>query len=398
VGVHRGNVSRDPSVAGWNAELGKPAATPSFYATGPFGCRPPPDPVAADASVGYAAGPFRPREGTTSMPAARPRIVILDGLTTNPGDVSWAELESLGDLVVHDRTEPGDIVPRASGADILLTNKTEIGRETLAALPGVKCIGVLATGYNVVDVTAAGERGIPVCNVPEYSTPNVVQATFALLLELTNRTGHHAETVRAGRWSACPDFCYWDGDLVELAGLTLGIVGCGRIGRAVATVGRAFGMNVLAHRRRGPAAGDTAAPGEPTLVDLDRLFRESDVVSLHCPLTPETRGLVDAARIATMKPTAFLINTARGALVNEADLAAALDAGRLAGAGLDVLSVEPPPADNPLLEARNCIITPHIAWATRNARERLIAITAANVRAFLGGTPQNVVNGVGPTG
>jgi glycerate dehydrogenase len=317
-------------------------------------------------------------------------IVLLDGLTTNPGDVSWAPLEALGSFAVYDRTEPGEIVSRAAAADILLTNKTALDRDKIAALPQVKYIGVLATGYNVVDAAAARDRGIPVCNVPEYSTPNVVQATFALLLELTNRTGHHADTVRAGRWSACPDFCYWDGDLVELAGLTLGIVGAGRIGQAVAAVGRAFGMRILAHRRR-PAA-EAGAGSDVEYVDLDRLFRESDVVSLHCPLTPETQGMVDAARIATMKPTAFLLNTARGALVNEADLAAALNAGRIAGAGLDVLTVEPPPATNPLLTARNCVITPHIAWATRNARERLIAITAANVTAFLAGTPRNVVN------
>jgi glycerate dehydrogenase len=221
--------------------------------------------------------------------------------------------------------------------------------------------------------------------VPEYSTPNVAQAVFALLLELTNRTGHHARTVREGRWAACEDFCYWDGELVELAGLTLGIVGYGRIGRAVATIGRAFGMRILHHRRSGG--------GGPEAADLDTLLRESDVVTLHCPLTPETRELIDARRLSLMKPTAFLVNTARGALVNEADLAAALDAGRIAGAGLDVLSVEPPPASNPLLSARNCIVTPHIAWATRNARLRLLEVTAANLRAFAAGTPQNVVNG-----
>lgn len=312
------------------------------------------------------------------------KIVILDGLTTNPGDTSWAPLEALGTLVVHDRTPAADVVARAAGADVLLTNKQQVTRADIEALPTLRYIGVLATGFNIVDVAAARERGIPVCNVPEYSTPNVVQATFALLLELTNRVGHHAATVRAGRWAACPDFCYWDGQLVELAGLTLGIVGYGRIGRGVAAVGRAFGMRVLAHRR---------TPGaEPECVGLERLLGESDVISLHCPLTPETKGLVDAARIALMKPTAFLVNTSRGALVNEADLAAALDAGRLAGAGLDVLSVEPPPPDNPLLTARNCIITPHVAWATRNARERLIAATADNVRAFLAGTPRHVVN------
>jgi glycerate dehydrogenase len=316
-------------------------------------------------------------------------IVILDGHTANPGDLSWSEIEAIGPCVVHPRTAAADVVARGRDADIILTNKTVISREAIAALPRLKCIGVLATGYNIVDVEAARERGIPVCNVPEYSTPNVAQAVFALLLELTNHTGHHAETVRAGRWAACPDFCYWDGDLVELAGLTLGLVGYGRIGRAVAAVGRAFGMRVLAHRRT-PA--DSAYDDAVTIVDLPTLLRESDVVSLHCPLTPETRELIDAETIRLMKPTAFLINTSRGPLVNEADLAAALADGRIAGAGLDVLSVEPPPASNPLLGARNCIITPHIAWATRNARRRLIEVTAANLRAFAAGQPQHVVN------
>jgi glycerate dehydrogenase len=256
-------------------------------------------------------------------------------------------------------------------------------------MPRLKCIGVLATGYNIVDVEAAKERGIPVCNVPEYSTPNVAQAVFALLLELTNHTGHHAQTVRAGRWAACEDFCYWDGELVELAGLTLGLVGYGRIGRAVAAVGRAFGMRVLAHRRTAAPVGGNE---DAMHVDLPTLLRESDVVSLHCPLTSETQGLINAETIGLMKRTAFLINTSRGPLVNEADLAAALDQGRIAGAGLDVLSVEPPPASNPLLTARNCIVTPHIAWATRNARRRLIEVTAANLRAFVAGQPQHVVN------
>jgi glycerate dehydrogenase len=311
-------------------------------------------------------------------------IVVLDGYTNNPGDISWAPIEAVGSLVVHDRSASGEIVPRAAGADVLLTNKAVVGRAAIEALPDLKYIGVLATGYNCVDTAAARERGIPVCNVPEYSTPNVVQATFALLLELTNHVGHHAETVRAGRWSVCPDFCYWDGDLVELAGLTLGIVGYGRIGQGVAAVGRAFGMKILAHRR--------TPGGDPECVDLETLLRESDVVSLHCPLTPDTKELIDARRIGLMKPSAFLLNTSRGALVNEADLAAALNAGRLAGAGLDVLTVEPPPASNPLLAAKNCIITPHVAWATRNARRRLLEITAGNLRAFAAGTPRNVVN------
>jgi len=312
------------------------------------------------------------------------KIVILDGLTTNPGDASWAPLEALGDLTVHDRTPAAEVVARAAAADALFTNKQPITAADIDALPRLAYIGVLATGYNIVDVEAARRRGIPVCNVPEYSTPNVVQATWALILELTNRVGHHAATVRAGRWSACPDFCYWDGELVELAGRTLGIVGYGRIGRGVAAVGRALGMHLLAHRR--------SPEGGPESVPLEELLRRSDVVSLHCPLTPDTRELIDSARIALMKPTAFLVNTSRGGLVNEADLAAALAAGRIAGAGLDVLSVEPPPATNPLLTAPNCIITPHVAWATRNARERLIAASAENLRAFLAGVPRHVVN------
>jgi len=236
---------------------------------------------------------------------------------------------------------------------------------------------VLATGHNVVDTVAAGERGIRVCNVPQYSTPNVAQAVFALLLELTNHTGHHAQTVRDGRWSAAKDFCYWDYPLVELSGLTLGIVGRGRIGQAVERIGEALGMRALTCGRGG---------------NLAELLRESDVVSLHCPLTPETQGLVNASRLAHMKPSAFLINTARGGLIDEADLADALNGDRLAGAGLDVLSSEPPAPDNPLLRAKNCLITPHIAWATRNARLRLLQIAAENIRAWQCGRAQNLVN------
>jgi glycerate dehydrogenase len=312
------------------------------------------------------------------------KIVVLDGYTTNPGDISWEPLERCGACAIHDRTAVGDVVSRAAGADILLTNKTPVTREAIAQLPGLRYIGVLATGFNIVDAVAARERQIPVCNVPEYSTPNVAQATFALLLELTNQTGLHDRTVHEGRWAACPDFCYWEGELVELAGLTLGLVGYGRIAQAVAAVGRAFGMRVL-HSRRGPT-------DDPECVPLDELLAQSDVVSLHCPLTPQTQGLIDARRLGLMKPTAFLINTSRGPLINEPDLAAALAAGRIAGAGVDVLSVEPPPASNPLLTAPNCIITPHVAWATRNARRRLVDVAAANVRAFVEGRPQHVVN------
>ena len=317
------------------------------------------------------------------LPRSDTAIVILDGFTANPGDISWAAIEALGNCKIYDRTGEADVVARAADADIVLTNKTLITQKSLAALPRLRYIGVLATGYNTVDVQAAQQRGILVCNVPEYSTPNVTQAVFALLLELTNRTGHHSQTVHEGRWSASPDFCYWDGELVELAGRTLGIVGYGRIGKAVAAVGRAFGMQILAHRR--------SASDDPQFVSLDRLLSESDVVSLHCPLVPDTKELINAARLAQMKPSAFLINTARGALIHEPDLAAALNAERIAGAGLDVLSVEPPLASNPLLSARNCVMTPHIAWATRNARLRLLEVTAANIRGYLLNRPQNVI-------
>ena len=317
------------------------------------------------------------------LPRSDTAIVILDGFTANPGDISWAAIEALGNCKIYDRTGEADVVARAADADIVLTNKTLITQKSLAALPRLRYIGVLATGYNTVDVQAAQQRGILVCNVPEYSTPNVTQAVFALLLELTNRTGHHSQTVHEGRWSASPDFCYWDGELVELAGRTLGIVGYGRIGKAVAAVGRAFGMQILAHRR--------SASDDPQFVSLDRLLSESDVVSLHCPLVPDTKELINAAKLAQMKPSAFLINTARGALIHEPDLAAALNTERIAGAGLDVLSVEPPLASNPLLSARNCVLTPHVAWATRNARLRLLEVTAANIRSYLLNRPQNVI-------
>jgi len=319
------------------------------------------------------------------------KIVILDGYTLNPGDLSWAGLETLGGCTVHDRTAPEQIVARAREAEIVLTNKTPLTAETLAALPKLKYIGVLATGYNVVDVAAARERGVPVTNIPTYGTRSVAQMTFALLLELVLHVGHHAETVRNGRWARCPDFCYWDHPLVELEGLTMGLIGYGRIGQATADVARAFGMKVMAYD---PLA-DAAA--HPELTDLETLLRTSDVVSLHCPLTPDNRALINAERLAVMKPTAFLINTARGPLVDEPALAAALNADRIAGAALDVLAVEPPLPDNPLLQAKNCLITPHIAWATRAARSRLMATAVANVRAFLAGKPENVVNGVAPS-
>ena len=313
-------------------------------------------------------------------------IVVLDGFTANPGDCSWEPLKALGNCQIYDRSAPAEVLERAKNADVLLTNKTPLSSELIHQLPHLKYIGVLATGYNVVDGDAARERAIPVCNVPEYGTPNTAQATIALLLELTNRTGHHAETVRSGRWSRSADFCYWDGTLTDLQGATLGIIGFGRIGEMVARIGSAFGMRILAHRRNKPSESEFEHVG------LEDLLRQSDVVSLHCPLTEHTKELINAERLRLMKTSAFLINTARGALIQESDLAAALNNGVIAGAGLDVLSVEPPPASNPLLSAKNCIITPHIAWATPNARRRLLATTVENIQRWVEGRPQNVVN------
>jgi glycerate dehydrogenase len=316
------------------------------------------------------------------------KIVVLDGYTLNPGDLSWDELKSLGDCEIHDRTPPQEVLVRGSGAEIVLTNKTVLTREQIQSLPKLKYIGVLATGTNIVDVIAARERNIPVTNIPTYGTRSVAQMAFALLLELTQHVGHHAQTVSEGRWTRSTEWCYWDGSLIELDGLTMGIVGFGRIGRAVADLAAAFGMKLLIHDCSRPQQ----LPANVSFVDLETLFRNSDVVSLHCPLTPETKQLVNAERLSWMKPTAFLLNTSRGALIDEPALAAALDAGKIAGAGLDVLSIEPPPADNPLLRAKNCSVTPHIAWATRAARSRLMQIAVANVRAFLHGRLENVVN------
>lgn len=311
------------------------------------------------------------------------KIVVLDGHTLNPGDLDWEPLRKLGQCEIHPRTAPSEIVTRAQGAAVVLTNKCPLSAQTIAQSPGLRYIGVLATGYNVVDLAAAKSHGIVVTNVPDYGTPSVAQHVFALILELTQHVGHHAQTVREGRWQQAPDFCYWDRPLVELAGLTLGIVGYGRIGSAVAEVGRAFGMKIVAASRRKLAAVEC--------LSIDEVFRRSDVVSLHCPLTPDTEGLVNAGRLALMKPTAFLINTGRGPLVVESDLAQALNEERLAGAGLDVLAIEPPRSENPLLRAKNCLITPHIAWATRAARSRLLATVIDNLAGFLAGRPKNLV-------
>ena len=316
------------------------------------------------------------------------KIVVLDGFTLNPGDLSWDQLKALGTCEIYDRSNPADVLRRSTGAQILLTNKTVLTREHIEALPDLKYIGVLATGTNVVDLAAAKQRGIPVTNIPTYGTRSVAQAAFALLLELTQHVGHHAQTVREGRWTKNIDWCYWDYPLIELDGLTMGIVGFGRIGLAVCNLAGAFGMKVLT----------CPPPTEPLpsfakMVDMETLFRQSDVVSLHCPLTPETKGLINSQRLGWMKNTAFLLNTSRGPLIEEQALADALNLGRLAGAGLDVLSVEPPPATNPLLNAKNCLITPHQAWGTRSARARLMNIAVENARGFLSGKPQNVVNG-----
>lgn len=315
------------------------------------------------------------------------KIVVLDGRTLNPGDLSWDALRALGDCTVWDRTPPHEVLERAVHAEIVLTNKTRLDRDTLAGLPLLRYIGVLATGTNVVDVRAASERGIVVTNVPNYGSESVAQATFALLLELTNHVGLHAEAARTGRWRASGEFAHTERALVELHGLTLGVVGLGHIGRAVCRIALGFGMHVLAH---GPGA---SRPDDPPVerVSLDALFAHADVVSLHCPLTPATAHLVDATRLGRMKSGALLINTARGGLLDEVAVAQALASGQLGGAGLDVLSVEPPPDDHPLLHAPNCIVTPHNAWATRASRARLLETAVANVRAFLAGRPAHVV-------
>lgn len=307
------------------------------------------------------------------------KIVVLDGYCLNPGDLSWRGLEALGEVTVYDRTPESLLLERARGADAVLTNKTPLGRETLAALPGLRYLGVLATGYNVVDAAAARERGIVVTNVPAYGTASVAQLTIALLLELCHHVGAHGESVRRGEWTASQDWSYWKTPQVELAGKTFGCVGLGRIGRQTARIAEALGMRVVAHSR---------SQG----IGLEALLEQSDVVSLHCPLFPETRGLLGASELERMKPSAFLLNTSRGPLVVEQELADALNAGMIAGAGVDVLSVEPPTEGSPLFSARNCLVTPHIAWATREARGRLMEIATKNVSAFAAGAPENVVN------
>lgn len=315
------------------------------------------------------------------------KIVVLDGYAANPGDLSWDELKSLGDCTVYERTAPEEVRERAAGAEILLTNKVALDAQTLDALPELKYIGVMATGYNIVDVDAAKERGIIVTNIPAYSTDSVAQMVFAHILNITQQVQHYTGEVRNGRWSSNPDFCFWDTPLIELRDKKIGIIGLGHTGFNTARIAIGFGMEVHAYTSKSPFQ----LPPEVKKMELDELFGTCDIVSLHCPLTDSTRELVNAARLKLMKPTAILINTGRGPLVNEQDLADALNNGTIFAAGLDVLSQEPPRADNPLLTARNCYITPHIAWATTAARERLMQILLNNVKAYLDGKPVNNV-------
>ena len=319
------------------------------------------------------------------------KLVILDGYCLNPGDLSWTELEALGELTVYDRTpldNVDEIAARIGDCEIVLTNKTPISRSVLARCPRVRYIGLLATGYNVVDVDAARERGIPVCNVPGYGTSSVAQFAIALLLEICCRVGHHDQAVHQGRWSACPDYCFWDYPLMELAGRTMGIVGFGSIGQAVGRIAGALGMEVIATGPHRWADGARPAPWTP----LEELLRRSDVVSLHCPLFPETRGLINRETLAEMKDGAILLNNSRGPLIVEQDVADALNSGKLYAAGVDVADTEPIAADSPLLRARNCVITPHISWAPLEARRRLLGTVVENLRSFLAGTPMNAVN------
>lgn len=317
------------------------------------------------------------------------KIVVLDGYTLNPGDLSWEALNKLGDVTIHDRTPPNEIVNRCAGAEIVLTNKTPLDEASLNQLPDLKYVGVLATGYNIINTAVCKSKGIIVANVPGYGTASVVQLTFALLMELTLHVQRHSDAVMDGKWSHSADFCFWDFPLIELEGKTLGIIGFGSIGQKVGDVATAFGMNLIATGRR---QTDQSHRKNFKWVSVDELLEKSDVISIHCPLTPETQGLINKDSLAKMKRSAFLLNTSRGPVIKDADLADALNNNVIAGAGIDVLSVEPPPLDNPLFKAKNCIITPHIAWATKEARSRLMDIAVNNLSAFINGSPVNVVN------
>lgn len=317
------------------------------------------------------------------------KIVVLDGHPLNPGDLTWEGFKDLGELIVHDRTSPDEIASRASGADVILTNKVPVRENVIRQLPQLKYIGVLATGYNIIDLEAAKRQDILVCNIPDYGSYSVAQLTFALLLELCHRTQRHSDSVREGKWASSIDWCYWEYPLTELAGKTMGIIGFGNIGQKVGDMATAFGMNVTGSAR---TPGDQSHRKNFRWASISELLRISDIVSIHCPLTPETEGLINARSLRTMKRSAFLLNTSRGQIVVDKDLAEALDEGVISGAGLDVLSVEPPHQGNPLFKAKNCIITPHIAWATKEARARLMSMAVANLAAYLKGEPINVVH------
>ena len=319
------------------------------------------------------------------------KLVILDGYTENPGDLSWDGLRELAEVTVYDRTsltDPAQTIARIADAEIVLTNKTPLPRAVFEACPNIKMVGVLATGYNVVDTACARAKGIPVSNVPTYGTAAVGQFAIALLLEICHHVAHHSQAVHEGRWEACPDWCFWDYPLIELAGKTIGIIGFGRIGQQTGRIAKAMGMTVLASGSRPTDSGREIAQ----YVELDELFARSDVIALHCPLFPNTKGIVNKDSIAKMKDGVIIINNSRGPLVVEEDLAAALNSGKVAAAGLDVVSTEPIRGDNPLLTAKNCIITPHMSWGSRSSRQRIMDCTVGNVRAFLAGQPQNVVN------
>ena len=317
------------------------------------------------------------------------KIIVLDGHTLNPGDLSWDGLRQFGEVTLYDRTPADKVVERSKGADAIFTNKTPVNAAAINSLPDLKYIGVTATGYNIVDTRVAREKGITVSNVPGYGTPSVVQLTFALLLELCLHVQRHSDAVASGRWATATDFCFWDYPLVELSGKTMGIIGFGDIGKQVADVATAFGMKVIGTSRN---RTDQSHRANFKWAEIPELLKQSDVVSIHCPLTPETQGLINRESLQKMKSSAFLLNTSRGPVIIEEDLAEALNSGKIAGAGLDVLSVEPPAKDNPLIGAKNCIITPHIAWATKEARARLMEITVSNLSAYKNGNPVNVVN------
>ncbi len=317
------------------------------------------------------------------------KIVVLDGYTLNPGDLSWKGLEKLGELIVYDRTPADKILERAQGAEIIFTNKTPLDDAILTQLPALTFIGVLATGYNIVNTDIAKKNGVIVSNVPGYGTASVVQLTFALLLELTQHVQRHSDSVRDGKWARSADFCFWDYPMIELADKTIGIIGFGSIGEKVGDIATAFGMNIIGSKRHHT---DQSHRKNFRWAEIPELLQQSDVVSIHCPLLPETQGLINKEALALMKPSAFLLNTSRGPIVVDQDLADALNNGVIGGAGIDVLSKEPPVADNPLFTAKNCLITPHIAWATLEARTRLMAIAVDNLTAFISGNPINVVN------